>query len=89
MNKSFEMPLQLQMPLKISREFLSGDWQYLWRNIRAIQTASLFCFGPFVFTVMSAEMCLFEPAVRKKNYSVGPFVEKKVGKDKVNILSVT
>jgi len=28
-NKTFEMRRLFQIPPKISREFLSGDWQYL------------------------------------------------------------
>jgi len=64
MKESCEMPRQLQTPFKISREFLSGDWQYLLRNVRAIRTASLFCFCPFVFT--------------RYEESVGPSVEKKM-----------
>jgi hypothetical protein len=42
---------KLQMSLEISREFLSGSWQY-WSNLRALPTASFFCFGQFVFKVI-------------------------------------
>jgi len=31
----------------MSREFLSGNWQYC-SNFRALQSASLFCFGQFI-----------------------------------------
>jgi hypothetical protein len=39
------------MSLEISQEFLAGNWQY-WSNLRALPTASLFCFGQFVFKVI-------------------------------------
>jgi hypothetical protein len=42
---------KFQISLEISREFLSGNWQY-WSNLRAVPTASLFCFGRFVFKVI-------------------------------------
>jgi hypothetical protein len=42
---------KFQISLKISREFLSGNCQY-WSNLRAPPTASLFCFGQFVFKVI-------------------------------------
>jgi hypothetical protein len=42
---------KFQISLEISREVLSGNWQY-WSNFRALPTASLFCFGQFVFEVI-------------------------------------
>jgi hypothetical protein len=42
---------KFQISLEISREFLSGNWQY-WSNLRALPIASLFCFGQFVFKVI-------------------------------------
>jgi hypothetical protein len=42
---------KFQISLEISRGFLYGNWQY-WRNLRALPTASLFCFGQFVFKVI-------------------------------------
>jgi hypothetical protein len=42
---------KFQISLEISREFLSGSWQY-WSILRALPTASLFCFVQFVFKVI-------------------------------------
>ena len=48
---------QFQLYLEISREFLSGNWQY-WSNLRAIQAPSLFRFGHFVFKVIFRCTCM-------------------------------
>ena len=51
----------------MSKEFLSGSWQY-WTILLPLPSASLFCFGQFVFKV--ACNCVVSITTRKGSRNI-------------------